>query len=496
MNMKKFVLILIVGALIFSGFGAGAFNIENEAINNENEQTGERATHTVLGEYGTATWCGYCNYAHGALKELYAEGQLDFYYVSLVCDKNSASQQRASQYNLYGYPTVWWDGGFDVDVGAGSVPAAKATYTTSINSASNRDVYDVLIDLEVKWLDGTEIQVDCEVTNNEGSTYDGTIRVYITDKVSSMGWRDTGGELYTYCLLDWAFNEEISITSGGSWSDSMTWDGATNGFPNITPENTWVIAAVFNDEVHQGYSYPPSSNPFDAYYPDCVVGTGPTENQQPDQPTVSGPTDGDPGVDLEYTIEITDPDEDNLRVWIEWGDESQGWLGPYPSGSVLNIMHQWAEAGIYEVKVKTMDDKYEESAWSEILTVSIGNLIPNKPEITGPSTGAINTEIEFTFVATDPNNHDLYYYIDWGDGTIEEWTGPVISGDEVKLSHTWTQDKGFAIKAKVKDTEDDESGFTTHVITIPRSKFAQNYNFGQLFERFSMIFKIIKNILG
>jgi hypothetical protein len=159
-------------------------------------------------------------------------------------------------------------------------------------------------------------------------------------------------------------------------------------------------------------------------------------------------------------------------------------------------MHKWEEAGVYEVKVKTMDDKYQESAWSEPLIVSIGNLVPEKPEISGPNRGAINTEIEFTFVSTDGNNQDLYYYIDWGDGSAEEWVGPTASGEEVKISHTWTEEKGYAVKAKVKDTEDGESSFTTHVINIPRTKFVQNFDFTHLFQRFSQFFKILQNILG
>jgi hypothetical protein len=89
-----------------------------------------------------------------------------------------------------------------------------------------------------------------------------------------MGWLDTNGDLYTMAFLDWAFNEAVSIPSGGTWSKSMTWNGALAGFPSVTQDNTMVIAAVFNDEVHQGYSYPPSQNPFDAYYVDDVVGTG------------------------------------------------------------------------------------------------------------------------------------------------------------------------------------------------------------------------------
>ena len=90
-----------------------------------------------------------------------------------------------------------------------------------------------------------------------------------------MGWTDTAGDLYTMAFLDWAFNEEISISSGGSWSDSMTWNGALNGFASVTKENTFIIAAVFNDEWHQGYSYTPPENPFDAYYVDEVIGMTP-----------------------------------------------------------------------------------------------------------------------------------------------------------------------------------------------------------------------------
>jgi thiol-disulfide isomerase/thioredoxin len=115
--MKKILPIVVVGLFLLSVFGANAIQIEKTDSLKENiilndEEISQRGTHTVLGEYGTATWCGYCKYAHGALKELYAEGQLDFYYIIYVCDMNSvASSYCSSHYNLYGYPTVWFDGG-------------------------------------------------------------------------------------------------------------------------------------------------------------------------------------------------------------------------------------------------------------------------------------------------------------------------------------------------------------------------------------------------
>jgi glutaredoxin len=266
--MKKILPILVIGIFVLSGLGASAINTEQNVI-----ESSDRATHTVLAEYGTATWCGYCKYAHGALKELYAEGQLDFYYVTLVDDKNTDARNRCrSDYNIYGFPTVWFDGGRRVNVGAGSVPSAKSTYTSSINYLGSQSVKDVDINLKATWQGATSVSVECEVKNNEANTYDGTIRVYIVEKESSNDWKDTNGDLYTMAFLDWAFNEAISIPAAGSWSDTMTWNGAVNGFPSVTKDNTMVIAAVFNDEWHQGYSYPPSSNPFDAYYVDETVG--------------------------------------------------------------------------------------------------------------------------------------------------------------------------------------------------------------------------------
>ena len=104
--MKKIIPILIVGIFFLSSFGAVAFKVEQEI-----DETRD-FTHSVFAEYGTATWCGYCKYAHAALKKIYTSGDYPFNFVSLVCDKNPDASSRATEYNLYGYPTVWFDGGY------------------------------------------------------------------------------------------------------------------------------------------------------------------------------------------------------------------------------------------------------------------------------------------------------------------------------------------------------------------------------------------------
>ena len=77
---------------------------------------------------------------------------------------------------------------------------------------------------------------------------------------------------------------------------------------------------------------------------------------------------------------------------------------------------------------------------------------PNAPTISGPASGMEGQELDFTFVTTDPNDDDIFYYIDWGDDTNSGWIGPYLSDEEVIVSHTWFEHGTYDIKAKAKDT--------------------------------------------
>jgi len=373
---KAIVAFTVVLALVLPGAVAFTNNEKPDELNNViNAESLDDFTHTVFAEYVASTTCGYCKYAHAALKTVYASGDYPFYYVSLVCNKNPIAYARAkNDYNFRGYPTVFFDGGYKLNVGGGT--SNEAQYRSSITSCGNRAVYDVDINLKVTWLGGTEMKIDVSVDNNESSTYDGTIRAYITEIESSMGWKDTAGYPYTFPFLDWAFNEEISIPAKGTWSDSTTWDGSANGYPSITKDNIMIIAAVFNDEWHQGYAYPPYSNPFDSYYVDETTAATPNGgNMPPNTPRPpSGPTSGTVGVEYTYTSITTDPDDDDLFYLWDWNDgTSSEWLGPFNSGDTVEASHTWDNEGIYDVKVKAKDVHDAESSWSDTLTVCISD---------------------------------------------------------------------------------------------------------------------------
>ncbi|UCF49235.1 MAG: hypothetical protein JSU91_05660, partial [Thermoplasmatales archaeon] len=105
-----------------------------------------------------------------------------------------------------------------------------------------------------------------------------------------------------------------------------------------------------------------------------------------------------------------------------------------------------------------------------LIKVEGENLPPDAPKIDGQQRGKSGIEYNYTFVTTDLDGDEVYYYIDWDDSNIEEWIGPYASGLEVKVNHTWEEIGTYIIKAKAKDIFDSESDWASFDIEIPRNR--------------------------
>lgn len=126
----------------------------------------------------------------------------------------------------------------------------------------------------------------------------------------------------------------------------------------------------------------------------------------------------------------------------------------------------------------------------------IENLPPEPPEIDGPTHARAGEEYEYTFVSTDPENDNVFYWIDWGDGSpAVEWTEAYTSGEIVTLSHTFENQGSYKIRAKAKDVYDSESDWGFIDIIMPKNKITQSSSFQSLLERFPHAFPIIRYIL-
>jgi hypothetical protein len=92
---------------------------------------------------------------------------------------------------------------------------------------------------------------------------------------------------------------------------------------------------------------------------------------------------------------------------------------------------------------------------------------PTPPTITGPTTGEPGIVYDFSFKSTFTLGLDLFYYIDWGDGTVNDWVGPFPEGTDVQKTHTWEEPGTYTIRIKTKPiTEGEESIWSTSTISI------------------------------
>ena len=119
---------------------------------------------------------------------------------------------------------------------------------------------------------------------------------------------------------------------------------------------------------------------------------------------------------------------------------------------------------------------------------------PNKPSINGDANGVVGKEYTYTFLSTDPEGHDLYYYVKWGDDTNSGWIGEYESGESVTLKHIWQTQGTFIIQSKAKDIYGAESDWATFTVTIPRNK-AINRLFLNWLQNHPNLFPLLQKML-
>jgi hypothetical protein len=124
----------------------------------------ENFTHTVFVEEGTGTWCKYCPIASENLYTIYNTSDYPFYFVALIEDMAQKAEDRLEDdYNILGYPTCYFDGGYEVEFGAGDVQ----TFRDLIESSGARDVHEFDLSISLVWAGSGVLDIDVTIRNNE-----------------------------------------------------------------------------------------------------------------------------------------------------------------------------------------------------------------------------------------------------------------------------------------------------------------------------------------
>ena len=104
-------------------------------------------------------------------------------------------------------------------------------------------------------------------------------------------------------------------------------------------------------------------------------------NLPPETPIITGPEEGKPGEEYEYTISSIDPEADDIYYWVEWFEGCPGviWDGPYTSGKEIIKTNSWDEEGTYTIRVKAKDIHHAESDWATLSVTMPKSKAINRP---------------------------------------------------------------------------------------------------------------------
>ncbi|MCD6467763.1 MAG: hypothetical protein J7L32_00395 [Thermoplasmata archaeon] len=404
-NKKTGYVLMLVMLLTISTF-SGAMVVNGYTSTDTKKPGFDGYTHTVLGEMGTATWCGYCPTVSGYLWNIYSAGTRDFHYVSLVADKNGEANDRCDELGLTGYPTVFYDGGYRRIVGAG---APQSTHEAIIDECGQRSVPDIDLTVDVTWNGDTSMTIAVNAQNNEVPDTEITdgptglindtdptfswsaaagssrwhIRVYITEIVSR--WNDADGHPYHFALLGFALNKNINVPGGETYQETTTWDGSAHGYDDITQDNIKVIATIFDTN---GYAVETA-----AAYPTLKSRESST---------------GLGEITFSYKLEGYDSD------WSEWTTDTTVTYHDVPDGT-------------YTFKVKAKSGTGEDPTPAE-RTFQI-DATPPETTITSGPTGDITTkDVEFEWTGNDAvtQQKDLMYSYKL-EGYDADWSGWTLS---------------------------------------------------------------------
>lgn len=213
------------------------------------------------------------------------------------------------------------------------------------------------------------------------------------------------------------------------------------------PAGSTIVSAIL-----KLYTYPPASgNPIGRIY-DChrVLATWAeasiTFNNQPTYfaaPTFSSNTIAPPG-------------------WMTWDVKSN--VQDFVNGVLQN--YGWIIKDRSETSPGTTGLNFRSRDYSLNQPVlEVDYTLPNSPPDipltpVGPSIGLVGTSYDYSTQTTDPENNQIYYWFDWGDGTNSGWLGPKVSGEKITASHSWGSPNTYYVKVQAKDTNGALSGWS------------------------------------
>ena len=232
-------------------------------------------------------------------------------------------------------------------------------------------------------------------------------------------------------------------------------NGCRVGFWNKIPKpDEWEVfpedSHVFNFRVWQKYERPPN------------VRTVSFEEISYNSVKLNGNIVDDGDNNCQVRFRVKKEGEDN---WLYISD----WQGSYSSGSFFSENVNFLdEDGSYIFQAGAKNNIG--TIWGEDIEILRTPKIPVKPG--GSSKVKVGEEEKYLSTTLDPDDDELYYLFDFGDGANSEWIGPYDTWDLVEIGHIFEKRGEYEIKVKAKDSTGLETDWSEPFsVSVPRYRF-------------------------
>jgi len=294
--------------------------------------------------------------------------------------------------------------------------------------------------------------------------------------------------------------------------------GAYTGMFEVDYQNTWEDFWNMTNQIHPIaiISFGAGDGPWEIEYNARNLDLWIDDDKSPYQPTPCPPDDT---VSVGYIRHSSLPvqkiadavnNQTTLRAWVDWDGNPGAYLCEYTAylGMWYQNIHNTTDdhypcrvAGFIHVSSGVVLGEAKKATQITILQtityLSSINIPPDTPIINGPENGTTGEEYTYKFSTSDADIDNVYYLIDWGDGTNSDWIGSYASGEEITAKHIWNEKGTYIIKAKAKDVFDAESNWATLTVTMPCSYNKPIPQFLEsLFQRFPNAFPLLRHLMG
>jgi len=213
---------------------------------------------------------------------------------------------------------------------------------------------------------------------------------------------------------------------------------------------------------------------------------------------------GDPTLKLhkDYRADAHGPYYKYIDIPLQFSGSVNGGIPPYTwfwdfgdgnTSTEKNPKHIFDQSGNYTITFTIKDN--EDDIASDVTWAKIkkDNNPPNPPTISGPTNGRIGVKYYFDLVSNEPDGDEwIDYIILWQQDGDSSSLGPYKPGEVITCHHRWFKRGTYYISAIATDPYGAQSDRSDYLIfNIQKTRARNNSLFLNLFEQFSILYRII-----